>query len=108
VPFAVDADAYDRFMGRYSVRLAPSFADFAKSYWVIVRLMSAVAQVRWQQSSYDVWERQPLRRPIRRSNLPMPSGSAFPELTYASRPRKSCRLPTASSTRRWPSSSFTS
>jgi ubiquinone/menaquinone biosynthesis C-methylase UbiE len=27
--FAVDADAYDRFMGRYSVRLAPSFADFA-------------------------------------------------------------------------------
>jgi SAM-dependent methyltransferase len=29
VSFAVDADAYDRFMGRYSVRLAPSFADFA-------------------------------------------------------------------------------
>ena len=28
--FAVDADAYDRFMGRYSVRLAPSFADFAR------------------------------------------------------------------------------
>ena len=28
--FAVDADAYDRFMGRYSVRLAPSFADFAQ------------------------------------------------------------------------------
>ena len=27
--FAVDAGAYDRFMGRYSVRLAPSFADFA-------------------------------------------------------------------------------
>ncbi len=28
--FAVgSADAYDRFMGRYSVRLAPSFADFA-------------------------------------------------------------------------------
>jgi ubiquinone/menaquinone biosynthesis C-methylase UbiE len=29
VSFAVSADAYDRFMGRYSVRLAPSFADFA-------------------------------------------------------------------------------
>ncbi|HEY6606514.1 MAG TPA: methyltransferase domain-containing protein [Gaiellaceae bacterium] len=27
--FAGSADAYDRFMGRYSVRLAPSFADFA-------------------------------------------------------------------------------
>ncbi len=26
--FAVAADAYDRFMGRYSVRLAPLFADF--------------------------------------------------------------------------------
>jgi SAM-dependent methyltransferase len=29
VSFAVAADAYDRFMGRYSVRLAPMFADFA-------------------------------------------------------------------------------
>jgi SAM-dependent methyltransferase len=29
VRFAVSAEAYDRFMGRYSVRLAPSFADFA-------------------------------------------------------------------------------
>jgi len=28
--FAVDAGAYDRFMGRYSVRLAPSFADFTQ------------------------------------------------------------------------------
>jgi SAM-dependent methyltransferase len=28
--FAGDADTYDRFMGRYSVRLAPSFADFAQ------------------------------------------------------------------------------
>src|SRR5262245_30202885 len=28
VAFAVPADAYDRFMGRYSVRLAPVFADF--------------------------------------------------------------------------------
>ena len=27
--FAVSADAYDRFMGRYSIRLAPGFADFA-------------------------------------------------------------------------------
>ena len=27
--FAATADAYDRFMGRYSVHLAPSFADFA-------------------------------------------------------------------------------
>jgi SAM-dependent methyltransferase len=27
--FAVPADAYDRFMGRYSVHLAPLFADFA-------------------------------------------------------------------------------
>ena len=27
--FAVSADAYDRFMGRYSVQLAPEFADFA-------------------------------------------------------------------------------
>ena len=27
--FAGSADAYDRFMGRYSVRLAPAFADFA-------------------------------------------------------------------------------
>ena len=27
--FAVPADAYDRFMGRYSARLAPTFADFA-------------------------------------------------------------------------------
>jgi ubiquinone/menaquinone biosynthesis C-methylase UbiE len=27
--FAVSGDAYDRFMGRYSRRLAPSFADFA-------------------------------------------------------------------------------
>ena len=27
--FAVGADAYDRFMGRYSARLAPAFADFA-------------------------------------------------------------------------------
>jgi SAM-dependent methyltransferase len=30
VRFAGDADTYDRFMGRYSVRLAPSFADFAQ------------------------------------------------------------------------------
>jgi ubiquinone/menaquinone biosynthesis C-methylase UbiE len=30
VRFAVAADAYDRYMGRYSVRLAPSFADFAQ------------------------------------------------------------------------------
>jgi ubiquinone/menaquinone biosynthesis C-methylase UbiE len=29
VGFAVAAGAYDRFIGRYSVRLAPSFADFA-------------------------------------------------------------------------------
>jgi SAM-dependent methyltransferase len=28
--FAASADAYDRFMGRYSVHLAPSFADFAR------------------------------------------------------------------------------
>ena len=28
--FAGDADTYDRFMGRYSVRLAPAFADFAQ------------------------------------------------------------------------------
>jgi len=27
--FAVAADSYDRFMGRYSVQLAPGFADFA-------------------------------------------------------------------------------
>src|SRR3954451_22958720 len=27
--FAVSASAYDRFMGRYSVRLAPEFAEFA-------------------------------------------------------------------------------
>ena len=27
--FAVPADAYDRFMGRYSIPLAPTFADFA-------------------------------------------------------------------------------
>jgi SAM-dependent methyltransferase len=30
VSFAVGADAYDRFMGRYSMRLAPQFADFAR------------------------------------------------------------------------------
>ena len=30
VRFAVDADAYDRYMGRYSALLAPSFADFAR------------------------------------------------------------------------------
>ncbi len=29
VSFAVGADAYDRFMGRYSAPLAPAFADFA-------------------------------------------------------------------------------
>jgi ubiquinone/menaquinone biosynthesis C-methylase UbiE len=29
VSFTVGADAYDRFMGRYSVPLAPQFADFA-------------------------------------------------------------------------------
>jgi SAM-dependent methyltransferase len=29
VSFAVAADAYDRFMGRYSTRLAPGLADFA-------------------------------------------------------------------------------
>jgi len=29
VSFAVTADAYDRFMGRYSVQLSPQFADFA-------------------------------------------------------------------------------
>jgi SAM-dependent methyltransferase len=29
VSFAVSADAYDRFMGRYSARLAPGLADFA-------------------------------------------------------------------------------
>jgi SAM-dependent methyltransferase len=29
VHFAVTADAYDRFMGRYSMPLAPGFADFA-------------------------------------------------------------------------------
>ncbi|HEY8732601.1 MAG TPA: class I SAM-dependent methyltransferase, partial [Candidatus Limnocylindria bacterium] len=27
--FAVSADAYDRFMGRYSARLAPQIADYA-------------------------------------------------------------------------------
>jgi ubiquinone/menaquinone biosynthesis C-methylase UbiE len=30
VRFALDADAYDRYMGRYSTRLAPWFADFAR------------------------------------------------------------------------------
>jgi SAM-dependent methyltransferase len=30
VSFAVAADAYDKFMGRYSVPLAPLFADFAR------------------------------------------------------------------------------
>jgi trans-aconitate methyltransferase len=30
VSFAVPADAYDRFMGRYSRRLAPAFLDFAR------------------------------------------------------------------------------
>jgi SAM-dependent methyltransferase len=30
VSFAVAADSYDRFMGRYSSRLAPVFADFAE------------------------------------------------------------------------------
>jgi len=29
VTFVVEADAYDRFMGRYSAPLAPAFADFA-------------------------------------------------------------------------------
>jgi len=29
VTFSVPAEAYDRYMGRYSVLLAPSFADFA-------------------------------------------------------------------------------
>jgi SAM-dependent methyltransferase len=29
VSFTVDADAYDRFMGRYSIPLAPKLADFA-------------------------------------------------------------------------------
>ena len=29
VTFVVDADAYDRFMGRYSAPLGPAFADFA-------------------------------------------------------------------------------
>jgi ubiquinone/menaquinone biosynthesis C-methylase UbiE len=29
VSFAVSADAYDRFMGRFSIHLAPVFADFA-------------------------------------------------------------------------------
>ena len=28
--FAASADAYDRFMGRYSIHLAPTFADFAQ------------------------------------------------------------------------------
>jgi len=28
--FAVPADAYDRYMGRYSRRLAPLFADLAQ------------------------------------------------------------------------------
>ena len=28
--FHVDDDVYDRFMGRYSTRLAPLFADFAR------------------------------------------------------------------------------
>jgi SAM-dependent methyltransferase len=30
VAFDVEADSYDRFMGRYSARLAPAFADFAR------------------------------------------------------------------------------
>jgi SAM-dependent methyltransferase len=30
VSFAVAADSYDRFMGRYSIHLAPVFADFAE------------------------------------------------------------------------------
>src|SRR4051812_16280375 len=30
VSFAVPAELYDRFMGRYSVLLAPPFADFAR------------------------------------------------------------------------------
>jgi cyclopropane fatty-acyl-phospholipid synthase-like methyltransferase len=29
VSFVVAPDAYDRFMGRYSIPLAPVFADFA-------------------------------------------------------------------------------
>jgi trans-aconitate methyltransferase len=29
VSFAVDAEAYDRFMGRYSTELAPGLADLA-------------------------------------------------------------------------------
>ena len=45
--FAVAADAYDRFMGRYSVRLAPSFVDFAQvEPRATVCSMSAAALVR--------------------------------------------------------------
>ena len=46
VRFAATADAYDRFMGRYSVHLAPSFATLPTSHLANAYSTSAAALVR--------------------------------------------------------------
>ena len=107
--FDVAADAYDRFMGRYSTVLAPAFADFAG--------------VRAGQRALDVGcgpgaltaelvraarAGRPLPRSIRRSPSSRLRGTASRRRRAARRPRRTSRIPTTHSTSRWRSSSSTS
>ena len=99
--FTGDADTYDRFMGRYSVRLAPSFADFAQIVsgqrvldvgccpgaltTGLVRRLEPAALAAVDPSERFVAAARQHR----------------PELMYASQPRRSSLSPTTSSTRPW-------
>jgi SAM-dependent methyltransferase len=98
--FAVRADAYDRFMGRYSVLLAPQFADFAA-----VAAGQRVLDVGCGPGALTAALVTRLGRPLCRPSIPPnPSlqqlESAIPGSTCAALRRSSCRFGALSAARR--------
>ena len=86
--FAVAAEAYDRFMGRYSTPLAPRFLDFAK------RRQRAGAGRRLRTGSAHGGAGRALRRttrsprPIPPSRSSLPRASVTPASAWSSLPRR--------------------
>ena len=107
--FAVGADAYDRFMGRYSAPLAPPFADFA-GVAAGQRVLDvgcgpgALTAELVARLGADGGDGRRSVRDVRRRG----ARSGTPASTSAARRRRSFRSTTARSTRRWRSSSSTS